>query len=408
MKTHKRLFIGLMSLGAIALILGFQNCAQLDVGESGAAVRSPATDPGAQDRAADLKKPPVARQRLLEFSDSSAHEDDPALLLGKDGYYYVVFILGQGGESSELWLTRSKDTLFWEEPIRLTDDTSQDIYPSLVQTDDGVIHLVWAKMKVEFPFTTHLFYASYVPSGGKEIFKSVTAPQQITDGPVDDSFPSLVLLDKQSLRIYFNNSAGRGSSSMDIYSMDSGCGDWCEPVLLSTLSTDAHDLLPIVVRKASGEFVAVFQKQTGSKHFLDSTAEIHVSKSTDGIAWGVPRAITFNAANPKADVIPSISLLPDGLVFTWTSTAYSTDHGQGGLVMLSEEDIDSPESAVVDLLAAEGMHGWSIRSAAADARGNVFQVWVSKKNSAVSNIWGRFVEKKPSCAGSLRSNRRCE
>src|SRR4030095_1953151 len=80
------------------------------------------------------------------ITPNPGNDEDPAVLLARDGRFYVVWSSVQDSQV-DLFLRSSRDGGKWVDERRITDDAVEDYYPSLIQSRDGVFHLAWFRLQ---------------------------------------------------------------------------------------------------------------------------------------------------------------------------------------------------------------------------------------------------------------------
>jgi hypothetical protein len=292
---------------------------------------------------------------LMALGNPSGVDDDPSLIRALDGSYYLVFISDRTG-NHDLWITSSGDGIAWTPPVQITGSPDEDLYPNLLQTEDGAYHLVWHRFEALTTGESHLYYrTTTTPLGWGP------AETPITSGAVDDSDCKLLVVDSTELRVYFS-SAARSTNptyNRDIYvvrSLDRG-RTWGAPVVSDVSHGTEFDRYPAVVRYGQGLFYMIFQRQK-TNSIVDGTSDLFVADSPDGLAWDLPEQITSDGADDQPDLFSSFYRAPifGRWMMSWTSPAFST----GGLV--SRAVAGAPP---VDMTPILGMGGWSMRVAPA-------------------------------------------
>ena len=295
--------------------------------------------------------PPVR----MTLGNLTGSDDDPSLIRALDGLFYLVFISDRSG-NMDLWITRSSDGTTWSAPVQVTTSSDEDFYPNLLQTADGVFHLVWHRFEAQTTGQSHLYY------------RTTTTPLDwgasetpITTGVVDDWDCKLMLVGSMELRVYFS-SAARSSNptyNRDIYvvrSTDLG-QTWGSPAISDVSHVSQFDRYPAVLQSAPGQFHMIFQRQD-TDYILDSTSDLFIADSADGLDWSDPVQITSDGSDSQPDLFASFYPAPlfGPWMMSWTSTSFSV----GGIV---NRPVGGP--APIDMTPILGMGGWSTRVAQA-------------------------------------------
>ncbi|MGZ8521602.1 MAG: sialidase family protein, partial [Candidatus Binatia bacterium] len=72
----------------------------------------------------------------VRVSRSPEENEDPSMILARDGRFYVVWSSKQRGRV-DLFISSSADGRTWSDERRVHDVPAEDYYPSLMQTRDG-------------------------------------------------------------------------------------------------------------------------------------------------------------------------------------------------------------------------------------------------------------------------------
>ena len=291
----------------------------------------------------------------MALGNASGADDDPTLIRALDGLYYLVFISDRSG-NMDLWITSSADGVAWSAPIQITTSTDEDFYPNLLQSADGAFHLVWHRFESMTTGQSHLYYRTTTTP-----MNWGTAETPITTGVVDDWDCKLIQVGASELRVFFS-SAARSSNptyNRDIYvvrSTDLG-QTWGTPAISNVSHVSQFDRYPAVVQTGASQFRMIFQRQD-TDFLLDSTSDLFVADSTDGLTWNAPVQITSDGSDSQPDLFSNFYWAPiyQRWIMSWTSTSFST----GGIVNLPVGG-----AAPINMTPILGMGGWSTRVAPA-------------------------------------------
>jgi len=296
----------------------------------------------------------------LDLGNAAGTDDDPSLIRALDGNFYLVFLSDRSG-SKQLWATRSADGRVWSPPQQITNNADENLFPTLLQTTDGVFHLCWGRFSIAGGGTQHIYYARSTDG----LNWNAASQVQLTSGLVGDRVTGMIAVGASELRLYFSSATrslpGKQFFNDDILvmrSMDRGL-TWQPPTLLTSVSSDnEEDRFVSVVQLAPNNFQMVFNRQATSNLF-DPTSDVFVATSTDGLNWNAPVQITSDAMDRVHDLWPNFVFAPvaQQWYLSWTSTAYST----GGVVLLPLNG-QYPAQAI-DLQASKNVGGWSTRVA---------------------------------------------
>jgi hypothetical protein len=321
--------------------------------------------------------PTLGGVRHLDLGNASGTDDDPSLIRALDGAYYLVFLSDRSG-SKQLWATRSTDGLLWSTPRQITNNGDENLFPTLLQTDDGVFHLCWNRFSIASGGTQHIYYARSFDG----LNWNAAAQVQLTSGLVGDRVTGMIAVGSSELRLYFSSAQrsqlGKPFFNDDLLvmrSLDRGL-NWQPPTLLAGASSDTEqDRFVSVIQLAPNNFQMVLNRQA-SADLIDPTSDVFLASSSDGLAWGAPFQITANAADNVFDLWPNFIFAPvaNQWYLSWTSTAFTN----GGVVVLPLGG-QYPVQAV-DLDTARGVVGWSTRAAGA------LMIWVNS-TTGTPQLW---------------------
>jgi hypothetical protein len=323
----------------------------------------------------------------LSLGNPGGEDDDPALILAKDNFYYLAYLADVSG-NKEIWLTRSSDGINWSSPLQITDNVNEDIYPNLLQTADGTFHLLWQRL-VPATGESHVFYRKT-----PDPLVWPAAESQVTSGLVDDTEPMLVASDPNEFLVYFV-SAQRGISlpksayNRDIYSVrsENQGSTWTEPTIITLIepkSDNVSDRFPRVIKIATNDFRLVFQRQA-TDNLFDPTGDLMLSSSTNGITWTVPTQITSDPSDSEFDLFPNFIFAPK--LGQWTISWLTThvNSTTGGIFNLPLNKSGQYPAAAIDLSSIIGISGWSTRIASPSS-GKSLIVFVSS-STGKPQLW---------------------
>ena len=289
----------------------------------------------------------------MSLGNPAGGDDDPSLIRALDGTFYLVFISDRSG-NADLWITSSADGAAWTAPVQITTSGDEDFYPTLLQSPDGTFHLIWHRFEAQTTGQSHIYYRTT-----KTPLNWGLSETPVTTGVVDDWDCKAILVGSMELRVYFSSAArsSNPTTNRDIYlvrSPDLGV-TWSSPSICDVSDPAQFDRYPAVVEIAPGQFRMIFQRQD-TDFLLDSTSDLFVADSADGLIWNTPVQITSDGSDAQPDLFSSFYRAPllDAWVMSWTSTSFTV----GGLV-------SRPVGAAtaIDLTPILGMGGWSTRVA---------------------------------------------
>jgi hypothetical protein len=161
----------------------------------------------------------------------------PAICQLSNGTFWVVWSSDRTGDY-DLYLKTSTDGSSWSDDIQLTTDPNFDKMPSIVQTSDGKIWVVWASTRTG---NYDIYYMIYNGSQWLEETK-------LTSGPAIDTNPSVLQTIDGKIWIFWSSRQPSESATDDIYYMyssDNG-NTWSGDIQFTTDSYD--DMWPSAIQ----------------------------------------------------------------------------------------------------------------------------------------------------------------
>lgn len=334
--------------------------------------------------------------RPLELgTPGDGEDDDPALLRGSDGAYYLAYLSTRDGDK-RVWLTRSLDGDTWETPLRVSRPDgidAEDAYPSLIETDPGTFLIVYTRRFRTAPYPSQLISRELVRGRDGASWNDTAPELAATPADLDGHNGRVVLAPGGEIRVYFTSaflstriSRNKGAYNADVYvTQRTPGGRWSDPELVRGLSSaTASEVFPDVAATGDGALTAVFVRQASDDEHLgaDRTGEIFVAASNDGGAtWSTPLQVTHPSAgddrNGRVHALPRLvrsTEVPTWFI-AWTSDLFRAD---GGLLLLDVGRAAEYPDMVLNVSSAANanVRGWGSATAPAGDT-STFAVWAS-------------------------------
>lgn len=246
----------------------------------------------------------------------------PSIMQTRDGTIWIVWTSDriELGKYDLYYKTSSDNGLSWSNPTRISWHPSIDERPAIMQTRDKKIWLVWACAR----------------TGNKEIIYKTSSNNgftwstvsQLTSNTVTDSSPSITQnIDGTICVVWHRNATGEDSWNYDIFcktSSDYGL-TWSNETRVTT--DPSLDMKPSVTHLENGTLLVVF-----TSHRADDNFEIFWKSSHDnGMSWSDATRITTDTAN--LDASPSIVQDMNGTIWVvWSKELeiyYKTSNNYG-------------------------------------------------------------------------------
>lgn len=314
----------------------------------------------------------------VRVSRGPEENEDPSIILARDGRFYVVWSAKQRGRV-DLYISSSADGRSWSEERRIHDVPAEDYYPSLMQSRDGRFHLVWCQLQRKEGRTD----VWYTTSRDGRLWDK---PQSITNRGIDWA-PTIYEDSKGVLRILWSS---RRSGSRDIWmtrSLDGG-KTWLSPDQITRSSEE--DDFPHALQMANGEHYLIWTRYRRGSAMLelhkDRSSDVVLSTSRDAVVWSAPVVSSFaDGDNKFVDILPALFHDPAGgqIFFSWTSGRTGV---RGDILARS---ISAPSSQVLRLTRADASD-YSSKIVATRQPGEFLMVWVSSRDGKPDIYARRF------------------
>lgn len=143
----------------------------------------------------------------------------PSVTQTKDGRIWVAWHSNRLGDNEVIY--KVYDGLSWSNHERLTSNTNEDTGPSILQTLDGTMWLFWSSRVPDIGQTSDLYYKTSSDNG-----TTWTERVQFTTDPYDDAWPSITQTnDTKIWVVWASNRADQPYGNWDIWYQTSLAGD---------------------------------------------------------------------------------------------------------------------------------------------------------------------------------------
>ncbi len=233
----------------------------------------------------------------LLSTDSPTKDEDPSVILARDGKLYVAWFSDRGG-NADIYIASTQDGAEWSAPVRVTTNSGGDFAPSLYQDGEGTFHLVWFRWENR-PFNGHIWYNSS-PDG--RTWDAGNEEQVTRAWDVDDWVPTLTQAADGTLLVYFvSEKRGETNPTNDIYlaTKPPNQTDWMPVMPVPDInSASEHDHLPFAAR--TGDVITLLWVRYDTSEplpWLNKKSDVFMSTSLDGFDWSAPVQITREEGN---------------------------------------------------------------------------------------------------------------
>jgi len=244
-----------------------------------------------------------------QLTTHTAIDDTPSIIQTSDGSIWVVFLSWRSGSSNPdiYYVTSSDGGAAWSSATRLTTDSGFDLNPSIVQLSDGTIFVAWQSDRIwvwdpeagaEIP-QDDIFYKTSSDGGS-----TWTADTRLTTNTKDDSNPSVTQVTDGKIWVTF---VSNRLDPRDIYykTSSNGGSTWSADTQLTTYSGD--DWAPSITQTGDGKIWVMFHSQRNGNWDI-----YYKTTSNRGVNWTPDIRLTDH---PDVDVVPSITQTAEGKIW---------------------------------------------------------------------------------------------
>lgn len=225
----------------------------------------------------------------------------PSIMQTANGTIWVAWASDRVGWKNDIYYKTSNDNgASWTDDTQLTYDAEQDITPSIIQTADGTIWVVWASDRTD---NFELYYTISINNG-----VSWAPDTQLTNNPTRDGGPSIMQHHNRTIWVIWHRDMGAGN--YDLLCKIFNGTTWSPETRLTT--DPSWDLNPSIIQAYNGTIWVVWTS------YRTGDYEIFYTTSTDnGTSWSPETQLTTDS---DFDEAPSITQARDGsLWIAWHS-----------------------------------------------------------------------------------------
>jgi len=244
-----------------------------------------------------------------QLTTHTAIDDTPSIIQTNDGRIWVVFLSWRSSPNNPdiYYVTSSDGGATWSTATRLTTDSGFDLNPSIVQLSDGTIFVAWQSDRIwvwdpesgaEIP-QDDIFYKTSSDGGS-----TWSADTRLTTNTNDDSNPSVTQITDGKIWVTF---VSNRHDPRDIYYTTSSDGGstWSADTQLTTYSGD--DWAPSIAQTGDGKIWVLFHSER------DGNWDIYYKTTSNrGVNWTPDTRLTDH---PDFDVVPSITQTAEGKIW---------------------------------------------------------------------------------------------
>lgn len=227
----------------------------------------------------------------------------PWAMQAKDGKIWVVWAADRSGNDYNIYYT-TYNGLTWSSDTALVTDNAEDKLPSICQTANGTIWIVWASDRA--------------PTGNKQIYYKTSSNNgvswspdtRLTNNLWTDSSPAIIQTMDGKIWVFFHSYRAAGGTESDIYYKIYDGLTWSADLQLTVFP--GQDTNPEAIQARDG---TIWLFWTSSR---DGNYEVYYRTATSYGAWGyVDVQLTNNTAD---DARPSGLQAKDGKIWVvWSS-----------------------------------------------------------------------------------------
>jgi len=241
-----------------------------------------------------------------QLTTDTAIDDSPSIAQTSDGRIWVVFYSWRSQVGNETnpdlyYMTSSDGGATWSSATQLTTDPDFDLNPSIVQLSDGTIFVAWQsdRIWVQGKPQDDIYYKTSSDSGA-----TWSGDTRLTTDLGDDFDPSVTQTADGKIWIAFVS--GRLDPFHIYYTTSSdGGANWSTETQLTTYAGD--NWAPSITQTSDGKIWIMFHSPRAGNW------DIYYETTSDGGAHWTPD--TRLTDHPNYDVVPSITQTADGTIW---------------------------------------------------------------------------------------------
>jgi hypothetical protein len=330
----------------------------------------------------------------LSVGNAAGKDEDPALLLARDGSLCVAWFSDRDGGNQEIYLRRTTNGDDWTPPLRITNHPGGDFAPQLMQDEAGAIHLVWFRWTA-FRVGQIMHRQSTGPAAGDCTQLATAGDDPVsTDPGVDDWVPTIAEAADGALLVWWVSKTRATSGNRNrihVSRRAAGSASWSAPALAAGLTSAAeNEHLPMVRRTGAAlTMVWVGHDGTNFEPWLAPLpkSDLWVATSADGLAWSTPTKVT-NEPAPVVHLFPALYRRFDGSWWiNWLSTRLDAVNYRPALFEFPLANLTSgnayPSGVERNDLLANALPGYTHRITTTPAAGVYAGAWVDGQGNAL-------------------------
>lgn len=238
------------------------------------------------------------------LTDDIKQDGTPAIAEMNDGTIWVVWASNRSGNFDILHKTSSTGGLTWSNEIPLVTDPSDDLSPSITQTSDGRIWVVWHSRRTG---NDDLFYKVSSDNGA-----TWSMDNQLTQDVAHDRAPSITQTKEGVIWVVWHSYRIGGSEIF--YKTSSNSGLTWSPDTRLTKDPD-FDLCPSIMQARDGYIWVVWESDRVSYSGVPQDDVFY--KIYSGSTWSSDTPLTSNISD---DIMPVIMQSKNLTIWVfWTS-----------------------------------------------------------------------------------------
>ena len=252
-----------------------------------------------------------------QLTTDTANDHSPSIIQTSDGRIWVVFYSWRTGIPDLHYMTSSDGGANWSTATPLTTDPEFDMSPSIVQLSDETIFVVWQsdRIKVWDPDAGWIGQDDIYYKTSSDDGATWSDDIRLTTDLKDDCQPSVTQTADGRIWIAFVSSR---LDSRDIYYTTSSDGGatWSAETPLTTYSGD--NWAPSITQTADGKIWVMFHSQRNGNWDI-----YYKTTSNGGVDWSPDTRLTYHQSY---DVVPSITQTSEGKIWVFFASYRTGDY----------------------------------------------------------------------------------
>lgn len=211
-----------------------------------------------------------SNEKKVPLTENTADDLGPSILQASNGTIWLVWSSTRTDNNEIFWKTSSDFGASWSTDAQLTFNASSDVRPAIAQMQDGRIWVAWHSLRYGSETNEDILFKIYDGSSWTDTFR-------LTDHTDMDTSPAILQTSDETIRIFWGSSGTGEEDNWNVYfkeSVDNG-DNWSDRIPFTT-DTDNDDFWPAVTQSVDTRiWVTWTTNRTGNYDIYYRTSLVH-------------------------------------------------------------------------------------------------------------------------------------